>query len=267
MRAVLLVFLLVVLTSPASAQKLQLETLRRRLPEDSVMVVSEVSVHLKLTHVKPSTIYKQTKSMALVPDEKPEDYRCLPKGRMGFLVNAKSDPYAVVQPHVFFEIAGLPTHLSTKMAVGVMDREMGFACGIFTGQYMRRVDDYGDVTYRAKQFEAGWHRGLYLFADRPGFVFFFSYAKEKTFQYFDTSIGWKAGEMLQLGRLAEGLGVQVEFESYLGAGGGLVCRVPSGRFSVSISYLVPSLGEINRERAVGLIVENGVLVRVRVLWF
>ncbi len=268
MRALVSVFMLAVLTSPVGAQKLQLETILRQPPKDSVQVVCEVSAHLKLTHVKPSTIYKmQTKTMSLVPDEKPKDYRCLPKGRMGLLVNTKADPYAVLQPHIFFEIAGLPTHLSTKMAVGVMDRNMGFACGVFTGQYMRRVDDYGDVTYRAKQFEAGWHRGLYLFADQPGFVFFFSYAREKTFHYFDTSIGCKAGEMLRLGPALSGLGVQAEFESYLGAGGGLSYRLPSGKFSGSISYLVPGLAEINRERAIGLIVENGLLVRLRALCF
>lgn len=268
MRAGMLAFTLVALTSPARPQKLQLQAILDQDPRDSVCVVSEVSVGLKLTHVKPSTIYRfQAKTMSVVPDEKSKDWRCLPKGQMGLLVNTRTDPYAVVQPHLFFEIAGLPTHLSTKMAIGVMDREMGFACGIFVGQYMRRVDDYGDVSFRAKQFEAGWHRGLYLFADRPGYAFFFSYAKEKTFQYFDTSLGWKMGETLRFSPALAGLQVQTEFESYLGAGGGLAYRVPSGKFSASLSYLVPGLNEINRERAIGLIVENGLLLRIRAQWF
>lgn len=268
MRAEMLVVLLAALTSPASAQKLQLETVLSGSIEDSVRVVVEVSTHLKLTHVKPSTIYKmQTKSMTLVPDEKSKEYRCLPKGRMGLLVNTNPDLLAVVHPHLYFEISGLPTHLSTKVAVGVMDRKMGFACGVFTGQYMRRVDDYGDVTFRAKQFEAGWHRGFYLFADRPMFTFFFSYAKEKTFQYFDASLGWKAGEVLRFGPALSGLQVQAEFESYLGAGGGLAYRLPGGKFSASVSYLVPGLAEINRERAIGLIVDNGIRVRLTALCF
>ncbi len=267
MRARTGVFILIALTSPINAQEYQLMVLHESLPADSVQVVSELSVDLKLTHVKPSTIYKMTKAMALVPDEEPKDWRCLPKGQMGLLVNLRSDPYRVVQPHMFFEVAGLPTHLSTKVAFGVMDRSMGFACGVFTGQYMRRIDDYGDVTYRAKQFEAGWHRGMYMFADRPQFVFFFSYAQEKTFQYFNTSLGWKAGETLHLGSALSGLQVRAEFESYLGAGGGLAYSLKSDRFSASLSYLVPGLKEINRERKIGLIVDNGVLLRMHVLWF
>ncbi len=268
MRAKEAVLLLAVLTSPASAQKLEILTVNRANLEDSINIVSELETDIKVTHVKPSTIWKyQPKSLRLVADEKPKDYRALPKGKLCLLANLRSDPYRAVQPHVYFEVAGLPTHLSTKVAVGVLDKSVGLACGVFLGQYMRRVDDYGDVTFRAKQFEAGWHRGLYLLADRPEFTFFFSYSQEKTFEYFDTSLGLKVGKLLHAPPGLSGLGIEAQFESYLGAGGGLSYLTRNGRFGTSLCYLVPGLAEINRERMIGLIVENGVVLRLHVLWF
>lgn len=257
----------VLLASPVVAQFSAIRKMAECDPADSVQVIASVTLSVKATYVKPPTIYKlNQKSQTVVAEEKPEKWRALPKGSMGVLVNTKRDPYADIQPHLFFEIAGLSTHLSTKCGGGFTSRGDGFSMGAFTGQYMRRVDDYGDVTYRAKQFRAGWHYGYYVMLDQKKWNFNFSQSVEKKEEYFEARLGWKIGKTFPKSFIPPGLEMQAEAETYLGAGGGFSYRFHGGRYALSLSYLVPGLAEEQRERAVNLIVAKGLLVRLNILW-
>lgn len=235
---------------------------------DSVRVVAHVSVHMKMTQVRPPVVYRpQKKTKTIIAHEKPEMVRYLPVGEMGLIVNLREKRSHLIEPHAIFEIAGLATHLSTKLGGGLASRRDGFAFGFFVGQYMRRVDAYADVVTRAKQFESGWHYGYYGLFDRPNFRLGLSYAFEKKLDFVEAEVSWKLGRSISSSLIPPGLEVKLESMSYLGTGGGFSYLFPSGKARIGFSYLIISSEEENREIGVNLVVASGLVARVDFLWF
>lgn len=265
MRTIGAVVLSVALTSPTLAQY---ELVRAFIVNDSILAVAQVSVAMKLTNVKPITkLVVNQKTKAVVPDEKPEKWRMLPKGEIGWLVSTNGNLADSFHPHVFIEVAGLPTHLSIKAGGGFVDREQGFALGGFVGKYDRRVDDYGDITYKAKQFESRTQFGYYALLDRPYFALYMSQAFEKTHDYTEARATLKLGELVDIGM--RGLEVLAETESYLGTGGGLLYRFSMETTALSVGVLYALIGSAEEadQILVNQVISSGGLVRIRLDWY
>jgi len=234
-------------------------------PYGEIRAVAHVSTALKLTYLTPPVDYRPSfKMKTLVADEQPEKLRLLPEGELGFMMVA-SRPDALVELFLSYEYAGKPTHTVSMFGGGMSLPDEGMAVGWFAGPYSRRVDAVGSRSFRAKQFEDAWCYGFHVMLDRPAWNIWFRESFEKTHDYFEARIAWKACRTFAW--FPPPLALVAEFESYFGAGGGLRYRLPSGHAQFSLSYSVTSVAEENQQRDVNLILAKGIVIRVDVIAF
>ena len=223
--------------------------IRDTLGRDSVRFVVEESAFLKLTTQQPLTLVYQTKSGIMV-DEKSQFLRFQFLGRKTFTLYPRQDITKDLQPHVFFELTGLATYMSTRVGAGVTSREYGVSVGFALASYRKRTSEEADITYKAKSFEEATSYGGYIHTDREHLSWFGAIYKEKRGVYYRTELAYKIGEIFSIEPLRP-FRLFIKSETFLGSGGGLSYHSMNGCMDLSVAYLVPDEDERVRQRRFG----------------
>lgn len=232
---------------------------------DSVRTLVKVSVLSHMTNQKPLTLYKNTPN-GLVADEKPRKWRYRFQGFQSYWFYLKKDHTSSFQPHLFLEVMGVATYVSSKMGVGYTSRQSRYSLGFFGGQYERRVGDGFDISFRSKNFEVGGLYGAYFQFDPKGLSLFATVAKERRELFHRLYIGWKVRETINSRFVPKGLRIYAESETLIGAGAGISYQTPNGHFGINLSYLLPNQKERQTQRLFGNFLEEGIAIRLRYAW-
>lgn len=239
---------------------------------DSIRAVAFTEAAGIVSYQKPAPLYKGTYEV-----DKPKDWRFRFQGREGFMVNLRNDLGRNFQPHVWFEINGFSTYVSSSFGLGFVSRQERYAFGVIAGQYQKRVEGLADIHSNTNHYEKNFRIGCYLGTDFNMFLFSGTLIRERQGFYYRASAEFKPSSLITW-RPIRTLGLCAEMETILGSDFGLVWRSPlhhetrerfrsAFRIAVQALYILPDRQERLDLRQVGVFAEEGPMLRLNLNWF